>query len=1156
MTADISTDDVDPWKARFLCLANQPSVFVLSDWMIAGSNVLFVKARRDRLDERTSSDKYHWWDLYRVGCPLVKWTKTIDENSKRTFDVCWHGYIIEDSKEKACHRDHPKNGREQVKVAWFYFRADADDEAEEVPRRTRHRHGEQGRMEIERRWEYWDVFYAMAAHGDAFLKRGIDALPDSITGSWTSIWVWKDPVDRESWLVPDSFAKLATLIEKDSITELTFPPPQTQGPQGELNSNPQLAPRPCAEEALPGAFTSDDPLETFDGASNDGIDVSSDTTASPTWQGSSLSNSSSDSARPTKLCATPDCPLLDGHAGVCAPRLLTTGKRQGSTAAAGKSLADDEGSPLPKRRKASTDRRGKKARHRGSPGDASASEHNANQPYFECDLEAALNTTEPLATTRRWVEHLETVAPVPPKRGKLIKKAVMHAKGITTNPAVEKYLGQILDLHRRNAASTMKKAAAWLAKQMRERRLNIGAWEMVEGEALDEVLPAGPMLPLADEMSHLADGTTTLAADTVLANAAQGAAIVDDPTNDANAPVAAITSGTQHVASNSNGLPAVVASVSGCASSAGGIQDDASGALVTGPAAPGVPVADAGVQALPLPACGEFATDTGIPARVGGTLAAGSNASSINGAVVDHDPPAADVARAPGLAIPPGEAPVAPAGAGGPTTALPGAVERLAGEGNLFDHPDVKLEKERLDDAERTKQSAENKVVKVQEALKHTQTLLEDDQNILADQQLIGATGDEAKTREAIARKTEKIRELKEQLNHASVELNVASRIVQRLKNSLELILKGLERGPAQLFDFSASAKTAQPSTVRGMTTQQQCAPAQDDQPCPDSSSCIHSRQSAVGGQPDAAPAMQSWPSTDLSSFSRPGPSILQSSMQQNCAELSSENSSGASSPTLHITPASLTLRIKDEREEEIRAKMKTIGRGCEYIIVIANCDKEIAAGGLDEVVAVSSKLFSSPERKVERLIITAKEVGKYVDEISNSELNLPTIVHIISHGNKGSSSFEGEETLRLDTVSRLLGPATHLLITCCYGWQKKGAHFTDAKSKPASIFCFKTAICENDAIAITKHYYDVWCSAAPGNTAFARLVYKRVEEDPKLRYLWCGSGIHEERRLRMKDAVHVWCREEEMKASTLSHTYRNQHDLNNSPDAELSGSE
>jgi len=305
MTADISTDDVDPWKARFLCLANQPSVFVLSDWMIAGSNVLFVKARRDRLDERTSSDKYHWWDLYRVGCPLVKWTKTIDENSKRTFDVCWHGYIIEDSKEKACHRDHPKNGREQVKVAWFYFRADADDEAEEVPRRTRHRHGEQGRMEIERRWEYWDVFYAMAAHGDAFLKRGIDALPDSITGSWTSIWVWKDPVDRESWLVPDSFAKLATLIEKDSITELTFPPPQTQGPQGELNSNPQLAPRPCAEEALPGAFTSDDPLETFDGASNDGIDVSSDTTASPTWQGSSLSNSSSDSARPTKLWIVP-----------------------------------------------------------------------------------------------------------------------------------------------------------------------------------------------------------------------------------------------------------------------------------------------------------------------------------------------------------------------------------------------------------------------------------------------------------------------------------------------------------------------------------------------------------------------------------------------------------------------------------------------------------------------------------------------------------------------------------------------------------------------------------------------------------------------------------------------------------------------------------
>jgi hypothetical protein len=227
--------------------------------------------------------------------------------------------------------------------------------------------------------------------------------------------------------------------------------------------------------------------------------------------------------------------------------------------------------------------------------------------------------------------------------------------------------------------------------------------------------------------------------------------------------------------------------------------------------------------------------------------------------------------------------------------------------------------------------------------------------------------------------------------------------------------------------------------------------------------------------------------------------------------------------------------RVKTEQEVELvktlAAERAAFLKVTNRPIVLVLCDPtslDILPGAVREISAVTTKLG---EQAHVWMFSDVDQIEHYANKICDSELPTPAVVHVISHSNQHEDFFSGFDKGPLDVrlVSELVGPNTHVLLTCCFGMQKKGNFLaqgsgTRMAGRPASIFAFKSIVCDEDAIAVTKLFYQEFEKhiIAKEPTPLAKLVFDRGKRE-KLMF-WEGCGIHAEQTQTRKFENAAWC--------------------------------
>lgn len=246
-------------------------------------------------------------------------------------------------------------------------------------------------------------------------------------------------------------------------------------------------------------------------------------------------------------------------------------------------------------------------------------------------------------------------------------------------------------------------------------------------------------------------------------------------------------------------------------------------------------------------------------------------------------------------------------------------------------------------------------------------------------------------------------------------------------------------------------------------------------------------------------------------------------------------------SATLSGAEGSSISRVKTEREvelvKELAAARAALLKSNNRPIALVLCDPtshDILPGVVREISAVTTNLG---EQSHVWLLSDVDEIKVYANKIVEQELRTPEVVHVISHSNKDEGVFSGFDRgpLGIRLLSELVGPNTHVLFTCCFGVQNKGevlagiagGHRAEMAGRPASIFAFKSQIRDDDAIAVTKMFYEEWIKMLDDKnphserTTLAQSVFARGKREKLL--LWEGRGINARQTRNFVNAAWCW---------------------------------
>ena len=150
----------------------------------------------------------------------------------------------------------------------------------------------------------------------------------------------------------------------------------------------------------------------------------------------------------------------------------------------------------------------------------------------------------------------------------------------------------------------------------------------------------------------------------------------------------------------------------------------------------------------------------------------------------------------------------------------------------------------------------------------------------------------------------------------------------------------------------------------------------------------------------------------------------------------------------------------------------------------------------------------------------------EYHAQLCNGEVPEPAAVHLICHSNRGKSFEFGEQLRWEDLVAWFSGPRTHFLLNSCFSYNNKASRMATCERPPASILAWRREVYSDDALEVTRAFYEELCRPNGHDARLAVRVRERLSSTGLLCLAETTANQPPQRTRPFRDAAWAWTSE------------------------------